>query len=80
MRDSGWLNIAVTPVDVACRFAEAELTRYLTWMGPVGRALQQADAQTRARVMAKVRPAFDRFVQGDEVCFTAACWMVDAHA
>ena len=80
LRDSGWADIAVKPVDVACRFAGTELTRYLSWMGPVGRALQQADIETRAKVIAMVRPAFDRFVQGDEVCFTAACWMADAHA
>ena len=27
-----------------------------------------------------VRPAFDRYVHGDEVRFTAACWMVSACA
>jgi hypothetical protein len=27
-----------------------------------------------------VRPAFDRYVHGDEVRFTAACWMVSARA
>jgi len=31
-----------------------------------------------ARVVDRVRPAFDRFVHGDEVRFTAACWMVTA--
>jgi hypothetical protein len=70
----------VRPVNVGCRFAETELIRYLTWMGPVGRALQQVDPQTRARVLGVVRPAFDVFVQGSEVRFTAACWMVNAHA
>jgi len=27
-----------------------------------------------------VRPAFDRYVHGGEVRFTAACWMVSARA
>ena len=27
-----------------------------------------------------VRPAFDRYVHGDEVRFTTACWMVSARA
>jgi SAM-dependent methyltransferase len=80
LMQSGWAAVEIEPVDVACRFAEAELETYLTFMGPVGRILQKADAATRARVMSVVRPAFDPFVQGGEVCFTAACWMVDAHA
>jgi len=28
--------------------------------------------------IAAVRPAFDRYVHGDEIRFTAACWMVSA--
>ena len=45
-------------------------------MGPVGRALAEHDEATRARVVEHVRPAFDRFRHGDEVRFTAACWLV----
>ena len=45
LRDSGWRDVDIQPVDVACVFPESELLQYLTWMGPVGRALQQADAQ-----------------------------------
>jgi len=80
LKDSGWAAIEIAPVDVACRFAKAELEHYLAVMGPVGRALQQADEETRIRVMRRMRPAFDIFVQGEEVCFTAACWMVNARA
>jgi hypothetical protein len=43
-------------------------------------ALQNADERTRAQVIEAVRPAFDRYVHGDEVRFTAACWMVSARA
>jgi len=80
LMQSGWAAIEIEPVDVACRFAEVELETYLAFMGPVGRILQKADAATRAWVMGAVRPAFDPFVQGEEVSFTAACWMVDARA
>ncbi len=80
LKDSGWAAIEIAPIDVACRFDKAALDAYLAVMGPVGRALQQADDGTRARVMARVRPAFDPFVRGEEVRFTAACWMVDARA
>lgn len=78
LKDSGWAAIEIEPINVACRFAEAELDTYLVVMGPVGRALQQSDDETRARVMARVRPAFDAFVRDGEVRFTAACWMANA--
>jgi hypothetical protein len=43
-------------------------------------ALHDADDRARARVIEAVRPAFDSYVHGDEVRFTAACWMVSARA
>jgi hypothetical protein len=43
-------------------------------------ALQNADERARTQVIETVCPAFDRYVHGDEVRFTAACWMVSARA
>jgi len=77
---SGWTEIILRPADVACTMPEKELVSYLTRMGPVGRALGGADETTRARVIETVRPAFDRYVRGSEVRFTAACWVVGARA
>ena len=59
---------------------EDALVPYVSQLGPVGRALQQANDDLRARVVAAVRPAFDPYVQGTDVRFTAACWMVGARA
>ena len=80
LEGSRWAGIDIDPIDVPCAFPESELVRYVTRLGPVGRVLAEADAPTRARVLDVVRPAFDPFVHGDEVRFTAACWMVSAHA
>ena len=70
----------VRPVDVVCTLPESELVRYITWLGPVGLALQKADESTRARVVATVRAAFEPYVQDAEVRFIAACWMAGARA
>jgi SAM-dependent methyltransferase len=78
--DSGWADIDLQPVDVECSFPESELGRYVTRMGPVGLFLQQADDQTRKRVIPAVQAAFEPFVYGAEVRFTAACWMICARA
>jgi SAM-dependent methyltransferase len=77
---AGWSDADVAPVDVECAFPAADLDAYLGTMGPVGRALAEHDEATRARVVEHVRPAFDRFRHGDEVRFTAACWLVAAVA
>ncbi|WP_460999419.1 class I SAM-dependent methyltransferase [Streptomonospora sediminis] len=78
--ESGWSGIDIRPIDVACGFPESELTRYFTRMGPLGAVLHQADASTRERVVEAVRPAFDPFVAGGRVRYTAACWLVSARA
>ena len=75
---AGWSDADLTPVDVDCAFPAADLDAYVGTMGPVGRALTEHDEATRARVVERVRPAFDRFRHGDEVRFTAACWLVSA--
>jgi SAM-dependent methyltransferase len=74
----GWSAIDIRPLDVACTMPVTELSRYMTRLGPVGQALQDVDAETRAKVTETVVAAFAPFVRHDEVRFTAACWMVAA--
>jgi SAM-dependent methyltransferase len=77
---SGWDRIEIQPIDVVCTLPEKELVRYVTRMGHVGMALQEADETMRAEVVKIVRPAFESYVHGAEVRFNAACWMVIASA
>jgi SAM-dependent methyltransferase len=77
---SGWADIDIQPMNVDCAFPETGLIGYLTRLGPVGLALQEADDQTRQRVIAAVRPAFAPYVHGTEVRFSAACWAIHARA
>lgn len=76
--ESGWRDVDIGPIDVPCAFPEAELELYLSRLGPVGRALQTADDRTRDKVVEAVRPAFDPYLHGAEVRFTAACWVISA--
>jgi SAM-dependent methyltransferase len=80
LKESGWAKIDIRPVDVACTLPEKELIPYLTRLGPVGRILQETDDRTRTHVIQRVRAAFDPYVNGAEVRFTAACWIVRAQA
>jgi SAM-dependent methyltransferase len=74
----GWIDVEIRPLDVTCTMPESDLLDYLSRLGPVGMALQEADEATRARVLKAIRPAFDPYVHGDEVRFSAACWRVAA--
>lgn len=79
---SGWARVAITPLDLECRFPASDLNGYALLLGPVGVALrtQSLDEATRSQVLSAVLAAFAPFVQGDEVRFTAACWELQASA
>lgn len=78
--ESGWHDVAISAIDIACTMPEAALIPYLSNLGRIGIALQQADAATRDHVLGVARAAFDPFVEGDTVRFIAACWMIEARA
>jgi len=78
LEESGWAGIDIRPIDVACTLPEKELVRYLTRLGPLGLILHSVDDRTRTQVIETVRAAFEPYVHGAEVRFTAACWTVGA--
>lgn len=78
LEESGWAGIDIRPIDVPCTLPEKELVRYLTRLGPLGLILHEADERTRTQVIETVRAAFEPYVHGAEVRFTAACWMIGA--
>jgi SAM-dependent methyltransferase len=78
LHTAGWDGLAIEPLDTVCSFPASALGRYAERLGPVGVFLRTADPVTRDRVARAVRDAFTPFVQGTEVRFTAACWLVTA--
>jgi len=80
LESAGWGDVDIQPLDLECAFPATELDRYLALLGPVGRALQEADDETRAKVIETARVAFEPYLRGGEVRFTAACWRIDARA
>lgn len=80
LEESGWAGIDIRPIDVECTLPEKALHGYLTRLGPVGLVLEDADERTRAQVTEAMRAAFEPYVHGSEVRFTAACWMIGARA
>jgi SAM-dependent methyltransferase len=80
LEESGWGAIDIRPMDFQCALELEELDYYLARMGPVGLILQDMEAAARSRILEAVRPAFDTFIDGNEVRFVAACWMIEARA
>jgi hypothetical protein len=80
LEKSGWTEIDIRPLDVDCTLPERELKPYISRLGPLARVLPQVDEEKRAPIIDAVRAAFDPFVHGTEVRFTAGCWTVSARA
>jgi ubiquinone/menaquinone biosynthesis C-methylase UbiE len=80
LEESGWADIEILPTDVDCALPENGLLPYLTRLGPLGQILPETEEPRRAQVIETVRAAFEPYVQGAEVRFTAACWMASARA
>jgi SAM-dependent methyltransferase len=75
---AGWDDVSLRPIDVPCRFPGAKLIDWITRLGPVGRLCLALDEDARKGVFDVVLPAFERFIENDEVRFDAACWLVSA--
>jgi SAM-dependent methyltransferase len=78
LEQGGWTGIELQPIDITCVLPTTALRMHVTRLGPVGKALQEADEATRARVTDTVLAAFEPYVHGPEVRFTAACWNICA--
>jgi SAM-dependent methyltransferase len=76
----GWSDVDVAPLDLPCSIAEADLSAYVTKLGPVGLALREADESTRARITGLLDAAFAPCVRDGAAAFTGACWLVTARA
>jgi SAM-dependent methyltransferase len=77
---SGWSDIGIVPIDVPCTLAEADLSAYVTKLGPVGQALRNADEATVTRITDLLRDAFAPFVHDGVCSFTGACWLASGRA
>jgi SAM-dependent methyltransferase len=78
LADAGWSGVEFDPVDFRCAFPESDLLRYLARIGSVGAALREADDAKRSEVLRVAQAAYQPFVTGEEVRFTARCWSVGA--
>ncbi len=80
LEGSLWKGIEIQPVDFACAMPADRLLDYVSKLGFVGRALDEADDELKARVLDAVLPAFATYRSGEDIRFIAACWQVTARA
>ena len=80
LAESSWREIELQKIDVPCAFPLEGLDLYLTRLGPLGQILHEADAASRDRIVETVRAAFQPYIAGDEVRYSAACWLLTARA
>jgi SAM-dependent methyltransferase len=77
---AGWSAVEHVPLDLELAMPASGLEVYLTRLGPLSRVLPTLEPEQRDHVVSVVRAAFDPFVDGDEVRFDVACWMLQAEA
>ncbi|WP_034521296.1 class I SAM-dependent methyltransferase [Actinomadura rifamycini] len=80
LEGGGWGGVDIRPVDVECVMPENDLVTYITRFGPLGLVMDEVPEAAREEVVGTVRAAFDPYVHGGEVRFTAALWMIGARA
>jgi SAM-dependent methyltransferase len=80
LKEGGWRDSALRPVDMDCALPERDLALYARRMGPVGNLLPTLDDAARAEVERRIDAAFLPWVEDGTARFTAACWMVTAEA
>ncbi|QAY77836.1 class I SAM-dependent methyltransferase [Sphingosinicella sp. BN140058] len=80
LEQSGWTAGDVRPFDFDCALPEARLEEYFTRFGPIARYLRGIEGAALAEIVATVRAAFEPYVRGEDVRFTAACWLISARA
>lgn len=80
LSSAGWRDIRIEPLDFECTFATSELVGFFTRLGPLGRIFSTLDGDTKTELVQVVSAAFDPFVIGDQVKFTAACWQIKTRA
>lgn len=78
--NSGWDDTGIHAVDIACTLPEKDLLPYLSRLGPLGRILPELNEPDRNQIINAIRPAFDPYIDGTDVRFTAACWLITAQA
>lgn len=76
LAQAGRSGAELEPRDIDCAFPASDLDAYLKRIGPVSAAAAQLGEPERNEVLARIRAAYDRFVEGDTVRFTAACWLL----
>jgi ubiquinone/menaquinone biosynthesis C-methylase UbiE len=80
LRDSGWIDIDVSALDVSASVAETDLFAYVTKLGPVGLALRGLDDAQRAPIVSVVHAAYEPYLRGGAARFDMAAWLVRARA
>jgi len=80
LSNSGWGGIDVLYADIPSSLPLRHLDYMFTSFGPIGGAFRQLNKESQAQLVETVRPVFSKNVIGEEVHFTAGCWIILAHA
>lgn len=82
LTEAGFRNVRVEPLDTVMRLGNSldGATQQMLTVGPLSRAVGEADEATRAKVAVAVREVLAKYAGAEGVTPPAACWLVGAKA
>lgn len=82
LTSAGFSSIEIEPYDTTVRLADqgdiARAADFVVQMGPLGRAIREADPALRAPIIDRVLAALGRYDSPDGIALTGAIWLVTA--
>ena len=81
LESAGFRNVRVVKLDSTMNLGSSldAATQQMMEIGPVSRAVAEADEATRAKIFPAIRAALEPYVTADGVTPPAACWLVGAN-
>jgi SAM-dependent methyltransferase len=80
LKDSGWRDVEIAPLDVPTPVAFDELMTLSLRLGPLGSLLPKQTDAVRRQIHDAVAARLQPYVENGTIPMTAACWLVTAAA
>src|SRR5204863_1011062 len=82
LTEAGFRNVRVEPLDTVMNLGNSldSATQQMLEVGPLSRAVAEANETARAKIAAAVRVALEKYATADGITPAAACWLVGAKA
>lgn len=80
LNEGGWSDIRFDALDLACAFPASKLSMFIEDFAPTGVDFAELSESQAKGVKQVIRAAYEPFVFGEQVRFSAPCWVISGRA